>query len=111
MIIRRADGQVVGKVERGVFSKHVSGRQHQLRRPPAWCCDLSILDQAEAAGAEWIEICDGDTGRTWRARTATWRARGFCVNRGHGQQVGLCLSEFDLDKTETLSGPQLALGV
>jgi hypothetical protein len=102
----RAGGRIVGHVSSDTFRKTISGSKHLLRKPAAIAFDLSTLDDAEAAGAVFAEVTDRETGRAWRASIAHIRRRGFDVNRGHGRQVALVLSEWrtgDEPATEQLS--------
>ena len=65
--IYRADGRaIVGRVEGDTFYKRARSTVHLLRRPRAWACDVDALDQARAAGAEWVEVHDLDTGTRYR---------------------------------------------
>ena len=68
-----------------------------LRRPrAAWACDVDALDQARAAGAEWVEILDQDTGARYRVALVEFYRRGLAVNRGHGAQLALPLACWDV---------------
>ena len=68
-----------------------------LRRPrAAWGCDVDALDQARAAGAEWVEILDQDTGARYRVALVEFYRRGLAVNRGHGAQLALPLACWDV---------------
>lgn len=95
--IYRADGRaVVGRVEGDTFYKRARSTVHMLRRPRAWACDLDALDQARAAGAEWVEVHDLDTGTRYRAALADFYRRGLRVDRGHGLQLALPLECWDV---------------
>ena len=68
-----------------------------LRRPRrAWAADVDALDQARAAGAEWVEILDQDTGARYRAALVEFYRRGLRVDRGHGAQLALPLECWDV---------------
>lgn len=90
--VYRADGRAVGRVEGGVFRRVMRSTKHQLQRPPAWAADLDALDQARAAGASRVEIFDRDTGATYAADLADFYRRGVRVDRGHGLQLALPLT-------------------
>ena len=91
--IYRADGvTVIGRVEGDTFYKSARSTVHLLRRPRAWACDLDALDQARAAGADWVELYDRDTGATYRAQLVEFYRRGVRVDRGHGLQLALPLT-------------------
>ena len=94
--IYRADGRaIVGRVEGDTFHKSARSSVHMLRRPRAWACDVDALDQARAAGAEWVEILDQDTGARYRAALADFYRRGVALDRGHGAQLALPLTYWD----------------
>ena len=86
--IYRADGRaVVGRVEGDTFYKRARSTVHLLRRPRAWACDVDALDQARAAGAEWVEILDQDTGARYRVALVEFYRRG----RAHSKRpMGRC---------------------
>lgn len=81
----------------GVFCKTVSARRHFLRTPPAICLGAQSLQDAEAAGAQRVDILDTDTGRTYRASIATCRRYGRPLDRGHGAQLAIPLGQWALD--------------
>ena len=95
--IYRADGRaVVGRVEGDTFYKRARSTVHMLRRPRAWACDVEALDAARAAGAEWVEILDQDTGARYRVALVEFYRRGLRVDRGHGAQLALPLACWDV---------------
>ena len=95
--IYRADGRaVVGRVEGDTFYKSARSTVHMLRQPRAWAADVDTLDQARAAGATWVEVYDRDTGRVYRAALADFYRRGVTVDRGHGAQLALPVSFWDV---------------
>ena len=76
-----------------------------LRRPRrAWAADVDALDQARAAGAEWVEILDQDTGARYRAALADFYRRGLKVDRGHGAQLALPLAAWNVAGRAMSSG-------
>ena len=87
--IYRADGRaIVGRVEGDTFHKSARSSVHMLRRPRrAWAADVDALDQARAAGAEWVEILDQDTGARYRVALVEFYRRG----RAHSKRpLGRC---------------------
>ena len=79
------------------LQKRVRGSLHQLRRPPAWCVDAAILEQARQDGAQMVEVLDVETRRIYRASIDTFRLHGFVFNRGFGDQIGLALSHWHVE--------------
>ena len=103
--IYRADGRaIVGRVEGDTFYKRARSTVHLLRRPRAWACDVDALDQARAAGAEWVEVLDQDTGARYRAALADFYRRGLKVDRGHGAQLALPLAAWNVAGRAMSSG-------
>ena len=95
--IYRADGRaVVGRVEGDTFYKSARSTVHMLRRPRAWAADIDTLDQARAAGATWVELYDRDTGTRYRAALADFYRRGLRIDRGHGAQLALPLTAWEI---------------
>ncbi len=106
--IYRADGRaIVGRVEGDTFKKRVRSTVHMLRRPPAWACDVDTLDQAQAAGAVWVELADHDTGATYRVELVEFYRRGKAINRGHGAQLALPLACWTVTGGRAASRPGL----
>ena len=95
--IYRHDGAaVIGVVRGDTFYKRARSSEHMLQRPRAWAADVDALDQAQAAGAVWVEVIDRDTGATYRAELADFYRRGVTVRRGHGDQLALPLACWDV---------------
>ena len=93
-----AQSQIVGEVRAKTFYKSVRSSRHMLRRPQAWALDCQSLRDAEAAGAERVELHDKDTGDTYTASIAhVWRF-GFEFDRKHGAQIGLVLERWTLHR-------------
>ena len=106
--IYRADGRaVIGRVEGDTFFKRARSTVHMLRRPPAWACDVDTLDQAQAAGAVWVELADHDTGATYRVDLVEFYRRGKAINRGHGAQLALPLACWTVTGGRAASRPGL----
>lgn len=100
----RMIGEVNGAGEMRTFQKHLRKSDHFLHKFNGWAWDEVTLDQAEAAGAQWVLIIDDDSGQWYRASMRTVRDRGFRLPFDE-EQIGLRLSHFRL-KDE---GEQLAL--
>lgn len=86
--IYSASGKVIGRVEGDVFHKTIKPN-HYLKKPPAIAFDIASLDDAEAAGAVFVEVTDRESGLVYRASMAHIRSKGFEFDRGWGRQVGL----------------------
>lgn len=105
--VRAANGRVVGQVSGDVFHKRVQASRHFLRAPAAIAFDASTLLDAQRAGATWVEVADSESGKVYRASIRAVLQRSFTLDRGHGAQVALPLSQWARDGE--LVGAQLAL--
>lgn len=108
--IYRADGRPVGHVEGGVYRRAMRSTVHQLKKPRAWAADVDTLDQAQTAGASSVEVFDRDTGATYRVELVEFYRHGVRVNRGHGQQLALPLSYWQVTGGRGPARPQSAAG-
>ena len=95
--VRLTDGRVVGEVRGDVLVKRVQGSKHMLRTPRAWAVDVAVLRQAEALGARTVEVHDLEDGTVYRAPLERFWQRGIRVNRGHGEQRGLLLADWQVN--------------
>jgi hypothetical protein len=86
----RVGSKVVGEVIGHEFVKYLRGN-HFLYRPPAIALDCGSLKEAELAGANIVRIIDQESGKVYRALISTIHNKGFPVNRGYGEQIGLLL--------------------
>ncbi|MGI6367899.1 MAG: hypothetical protein ACOX2L_05990 [Anaerolineae bacterium] len=80
-----------GSIVRGIWTKPVHGSVHMLHTPPAWALDVDDVQAAERGGATMIHIHDLETRHHYWATIETLRRRGFPLNRGYGDQLGLLL--------------------
>ncbi len=94
-VFRTATGKVGGRLRtvagRGVLYKRVDRDRHQLTTPPAWACDLDMLDEAQRAGARYVLLCERGSDRWWAAAIVLFRSHGLRLDRGHGVQLALPL--------------------
>ena len=96
-IYLRGASRPVGQVTGAVFEKSIAGSKHLLHRPQALAFDLSTLDDAERAGAEFVAVRDSETGTVYRQRIDTIRRYGFMVTRGFGRQIALPLTAYSIN--------------
>lgn len=101
-----AGGKVVGQVRGDTLHKTIRAR-HYLRKPPAIAFDVAVLEQAERAGAHFVEVRDADTGTIFRTTIHHIHERGFTLNRGYGEQIALPVNGWTA--TRRGEGLQLAL--
>jgi len=97
-VIRRRDGRVIGKVQGQVFYKRIRGSKHILRVPPAIAVDTEALRAAEHLGAREVLVEDTENGTLYRASIAMFWEHGFEFNRGFGDQVGLPLHRWKVQR-------------
>lgn len=93
----RANSKIIGYVEHETFYKNLIASKHFLRVPRAIAFDVASLNDAERAGARFVQITDTESGRVFRQSIATIRAKGFRVARGFGEQIALALDDFTRD--------------
>jgi hypothetical protein len=89
--LRSQDGRVVATLDGDTLRKRVIEAKHKLYKPPAWCIDRIVVEDAVNGGAKRIEIMATDTGRTYRVDMATFLARAENLNREHNDQLMLRL--------------------
>lgn len=89
--IRSGNGAIIGIVAGDVLRKEGRASRHMLRRPPAWAAAVEALDAANAAGAQWVEYHDLDTGNCYRAALSEFYRVGLRIDRGAGPQIALPL--------------------
>jgi hypothetical protein len=88
---------VVGVVRGNLFIKKVHAHIHFLEIPPAIANDISVLRDAEKAGATICLIIDLDTKKKYYASFKQIWKIGFEFNRGHGDQIGLPMKYWSTD--------------
>ncbi len=91
------NGRAIGEVRGATFYKNLCASKHFLRTPPAIAFDVTTLDDAERAGARFVQVNDADTGNFYRAPMQLIRHKGFGVNRGCGAQIALALKEWSVN--------------
>ena len=65
-----------------------------LQKPPAWCWDECIIRQAEDLGIKKTELYELEEDKKYVASISDFRANGFHVGRGFGNQLGLTLAHW-----------------
>lgn len=107
--LRNGRGQVVGHIDGQMLWKRVEGSAHMLRCPPAWAWEKSALSEALRRGVTRCRIEDTETGRTYVAPLTFFWTKGFELDRGHGRQVALPLSCWQVQEPGALAPRQLGL--
>lgn len=95
-------GKLIGKLENGVLSKVVKGSIHQLRKPPSWAWDKSVIEEAEKLGGEKTQIIDSETNTKFISTFADFRKFGISINRGFGEQIALPIAYWLTDDQNNL---------
>jgi len=101
-----SDGRVVGQIADGVYYTRRRKSIHQLRRPPSWAIDRSILLELSGAGVERVELHDTESGQHYTAQLSDFWRHGIRVNRGFGEQVALPLAWWRIDNRPSLADEQ-----
>lgn len=86
-----AGTKIAGKVQGDTFFKTIKPEWY-LRQPPAIAFDVSVIDQAEKAGAVKVIVTDSTNGTQYQSSIEHIRESGFRFNRGWGEQIGLPLA-------------------
>ena len=119
--IRTEDGRVVAQLNGGVLTKSgVTEEKHMLKKPPAWCFDVSmfrnlVLDIKEVKPSPYqdnyvyrITVQASDTGKEYFVDSATFLEKCRIMDRGHNRQYMLPLQYWNI-KGEEPEGEQLEL--
>lgn len=108
-VLVKVNGRTVAEVRPdGVLQKHIRFSVHLYRKLNAVAFDVSALDQAERAGAKWVEIYDDESGRVYHTRLATFRANATSLNFA-GAQLALPLKYWQRGTVGNPGPDQLAL--
>lgn len=83
-----------GRVQGDVWAKAARASAHMLKAPRAWAMDRADLDAAERLGIRFVHVKDLEKLADYWACVRTIRAKGFGLDRGHGQQVALALEHW-----------------
>lgn len=94
--VQRHDGMVVGYVEGDTYYKKVLEKKHRPRYPPGWANDEVALQNASSLEAMFVEIFAKDTGVTYRTSIRNIWEKGIKINRGHGDQIVLCVEHWKI---------------
>jgi hypothetical protein len=102
-------GRRVGSVRNGTLYKSISGSVGIMRKTREIAFDVASLHEAEAAGAERVEVTDRETGTVYRVALGTLWAKGRPLDLGWGKQWALLIREFSRDGEP--AADQLALAL
>lgn len=87
MLVRDIQQHIIGDVDRGVFTKQVSGFKHFLRNPePSIAIDAVAYDTIISRHANILTVIDRDTQNRYQIRTPLFNELKKELNRGHGRQ-------------------------
>jgi len=93
MAMVQFEGRPVGRVDaEGVFWRRVRSNQ-VLRQPPAIALHREVLNELDALGCKAVAFEMPD-GALLTAPLSVFTGRGFVVDRGYGEQVGVLLVDF-----------------
>lgn len=94
MIVTAVDGNIIGDIERGVFTKRVHGKAHMLQTPPAWSIDAIAFNQKVAPFSNTIRIEDLDSKIVYQISTKTFEEKMVRMDRQFGAQVYVVLKHW-----------------
>jgi hypothetical protein len=79
------------------LDKTVDCSKHRLRTPPAFAVDAAHLIELARVGGDGVRLTD-EHSNVWTASLADFEHHGFVFDRGHGQQVGLPLARWRVER-------------
>lgn len=85
-IVRSIDGNIIGSIENGVFTKRVQGSAHMFRTPPAWAIDCKAFLEEIFLQAHMIRVVEKESGTVYEIGTRTFNNRKVYFDRGFGPQ-------------------------
>jgi hypothetical protein len=88
-----AGRKVIGQVRGDTFYKTIKNK-HMLKVPPAIANDISALEDAANAGANFVCITNKDSGITYTTSIGRIFRKGVKFNRGFGEQIFLPIGEW-----------------
>jgi hypothetical protein len=86
-----ANGKQVGTVIGDTLYKEIRGSRHILRNGPSLCNDIQLLDDAEKAGAKFVQIYDIESCDFYCVAIETIREEGKRIDYDYGVQLALPL--------------------
>lgn len=94
MIIRSVDGNIIGDLENGVFTKRVHGAAHMLKTPPAWAIDCPAFLTDIFPQCHTIRIEEIESGMTYEISTKTFNSKKVYMDRNFGPQYFVILKHW-----------------
>lgn len=92
----RCIGKLVTVGSHQVMLKRITKPKQRLFYPrPAYCCDTAVWSKAVDDGVQAIIFEDYDLGALVGVRATDFSNRAFHINRGHGPQLGLPVTEWN----------------
>lgn len=88
-------GAIVGVIDNGVFIKHMHGRIHMLRKPPAWALDADTYENQIRPDCHTIKIEDIDSRIVYTVTVRRFEELKKMTNRGYGRQYFLVIKYWD----------------
>jgi hypothetical protein len=90
----RARGRVIGRLEGGIFYKHVRASCHMLFKPQAWAIDAEAFDKHIKSNATQLVVIDTEAGIEYRCPTEAFDRLKRQLDRGFGTQYFLTLNHW-----------------
>ena len=100
MLIRRADGKVIGELKDKVLEKNVRRSKHFLQVPPAICFDVSIFRDLEGVDVEKYRVTELERNEEFTISVDDFADNAFPVTRGNGPQWGCSLENWELKEKD-----------
>lgn len=93
-LMRAGSNRPAATLNGDTLERSASGKKHFLRQGIAFHQDT--IGQAEQLGAKSIEVYDRDTGKIYSTSLDTFLRRGWRFDWGHGPQMGLAFSHWQI---------------
>lgn len=94
MIIRSVDGNIIGDIVNGIFTKRVQGSAHMLNTPPAWAIDCAAFKSQVLPNAHTIRVEDTESDVIYEVSTKLFDDKKVYLDRGFGAQYFLILKHW-----------------
>ena len=96
-----------GTFEGTTWNKELSKSSgHLLHTPPSIAFDLQDVGAAQRRGVETLEVYERDEGILYSASMADLMSKGIEIDRGHGEQLALLLTDWVTDEDQTAGSPE-----
>ena len=87
--------KIIGRLEDGIFYKHVRGSCHMLLKPRAWAIDAEAFDNEIKPNVTELVAIDKETGIEYHCPVEKFDRHKGELDRGFGRQYFLTLNHWE----------------